>query len=76
MPQLELSASGVLLEEDLGSPLQAERTVDAAATESQALYAEPAWANLTRVPTEAPQRAARGRVTRVCRSVGGGSNRL
>jgi outer membrane protein len=44
LPQLELTATGVLLEEDLASVIQAERTVDGGASLTQALYAEPAWA--------------------------------
>lgn len=44
LPQFELQAAGVLIEEGLGSPLQTESSVDGTAAVRQALYAEPAWA--------------------------------
>lgn len=44
LPRLELSGTGVLLDEALGSPVQPEQTIDGSAVLTQPLYAEPAWA--------------------------------
>ena len=45
LPQLELSALGVAIDDDLGSPQQAERSLSGSATVTQLIYSEQAWAN-------------------------------
>jgi outer membrane protein TolC len=50
LPQIEAAATGVVIDKDraessFGS--QAERTLSGAATLSQVIYSEPAWANLS-----------------------------
>jgi outer membrane protein len=47
LPQVEVSGQAVAIDEDLGSPQQAERTFSGSTTLSQVVFSESAWANLS-----------------------------
>lgn len=47
LPQIDLSATGVFIDQDRGSPIQPEKSLDGSAVFSQLVFSEPAWANLS-----------------------------
>jgi len=46
LPQVELNGAGTVVDADLASPFQPERSMTGAGTLSQVIYSEAAWANL------------------------------